>query len=136
MLDLQTLFQKESTVKKILHTDDVARFRELVQLEFEADFEVVSLDDCDKVLQVTAEQKPDLVILDHLMPSDEDNSGFEICQLLRKDHPTLPVVIFTGAWEGERDQAEVEQIWGTKVVFKSQGTEALREVVEQMLSAE
>lgn len=119
---------------KILHADDVARFRELVKLEFEPDCEVISLEDCDGVVQTASEQSPDVVILDHLMPSDKDLTGFDVCQQLRAKNPDLPIVVFTGAWEGEATQEEAEKIWGAKVVFKSEGTEELHKVVDGLLS--
>ena len=123
-------------MKTILHADDVERFRSLVRDEFVPQYEVVSLEDGDSVIDTARERNPDVVILDHLMPSEKDESGFDVCQQLREQFPSLPVVVFTGAWEDSREPNEVERIWGAKVVFKSEGAAALREAVESLLSPE
>lgn len=122
-------------MKKILHVDDVQRFRTLVQMELETDYDVVSLDDCDRTLEMVAQHSPDLVILDHLMPSDNDDTGFDICQKLRQAHPTLPLVIFTGAWEDNSSPEEASEIWGARVVFKKEGEAELKKVVDSFLQA-
>lgn len=119
---------------KILHADDVARFRELVKLELEPDYDVISVEDCDAVIKTAAAESPDLVILDHLMPSDEDLTGFDVFKKLRERQPDLPILVFTGAWEGEETPQEVEKLWGTTVIFKSAGVKKLREVVDQTLA--
>ena len=120
-------------MKKVLHVDDVQRFRTLVQMELELDYEVVSLDDCDRALEMVSQESPDLVILDHLMPSDNDDTGFDICQKLRKAYPKLPIVIFTGAWEDNSSPEEASEIWGARVVFKKEGEAALKKVVDSFL---
>lgn len=121
-------------VKKILHADDVERFRVLVEDELKPDYQVASVKDCDEVLATAAQDHPDLVILDHLMPSDSDDTGFEVCQKLRELYSDLPIVIYTGAWEDAMEPAEVEKIWGARVVFKSHGEEALKKVVDELLA--
>ena len=119
-------------MKKILHADDVERFRNLVEGALQ-DFEVISTDNCDQVVVLAHEHQPDLVILDHLMPSEEGNTGFEVCQKLREERPELPIVVFTGAWEDVGSPEEVERVWQTKVVFKNEGAQKLAKVVRELL---
>lgn len=125
-------------MKKLLHADDVKRFRDLVQGEFEADFQVISLEDGDRVLAETSAQNPDIVILDHLMPSGSDEDGLDICRTLRAQHPALPIVIFSGAWDGTPDQGDAVEKAGATFVAKTDGREAvsaLRATVDNLLAA-
>ena len=66
---------------------------------------------------------------------DEIDTGFELCQHIRRATPDLPVVIFTGAWEGvDVDRAELEAKFGARIVFKSQGIGELKQVVAALLA--
>jgi DNA-binding response OmpR family regulator len=46
-----------------------------------------------EALQLVRVFEPDVVLLDLLMP---EMSGAELLDLLRRDHPTVPVIIVTG----------------------------------------
>jgi CheY-like chemotaxis protein len=121
----------------ILHADDSPRFRNLVAATLSSDYDVFSVRDCDEVVTALQKRGVDLVILDHLMPGSASiDTGFEVCQHVRREFPGLPVVIFTGAWEGvEVDRAELEAKWGARIVFKNQGGADLKRVVDQLLAA-
>jgi len=57
-------------------------------------YEVVTLNESAKTLETASEVKPDLIILDLMMP---DPDGFKVCRMLRAD-PTLrrtPIIIVT-----------------------------------------
>lgn len=123
--------------KTILHADDVQRWRDLVADSLSDDYRIVSVEDCDGVLPRLRQGGIDLVVLDHLMPSeDADGTGFEVCQQIRKQYPQLPIVVFSGAWDDMKiDPRELEAKWGARFLHKSSGGESLRRVVGELLAS-
>jgi CheY-like chemotaxis protein len=106
--------------KKILHADDVARWRQYVKSLLAEEYDVVSCQDCETVVASLRQGGFDLVILDVLMPGAEPlGSGFDVCLHLRKTYPTLPVIVFTGAWAGvDVNREELMAKTRCPVVFK------------------
>jgi len=122
---------------KILHADDVERWRVFVDDALSENCEVESVNSCDAVLPRLAAGGIDLVVLDMLMPgASPDASGFEVLQDIRQSHPNLPVVMFTGATEGTGvSDEELSEQWQVPIVFKTDdgaGTK-LSKVVSDLL---
>ena len=68
---------------KILIVDDVpANLDVLVQLLKDADYEIFVSTSGPKALEVAANSRPDLVLLDVMMPGMD---GYEVCQKLKAD---------------------------------------------------
>jgi len=83
---------------KILVADDEASIREVVQLYLEREgFVVHSAADGDAALELEAETRPDLLILDIMLPG---RTGWEICRALTRRVP----VIFLTAKSTEADK--------------------------------
>lgn len=91
---------------KILLADDSVTIQKVVELTFaETDYQVVTLGSGTELLARLAEEKPDLVLCDVVMP---DISGYEVCQEIKSNPATLhiPVVLLTGTFEPfDRDRA-------------------------------
>ena len=90
-----------STLARILVADDVpANLRILAGLLKANGYEVASASNGRECLEKLASEKPDLVLLDVMMP---DMTGYEVCRAIRGDPKTqmLPVVMVTAL-----DQAE------------------------------
>ena len=68
-------------------------------------FEVVTAVDGAKALEVARSEKPDLIILDLMLP---ELSGYEVCRILRKDM-TVPILMLTAKTE------EVDKIVGLEI---------------------
>jgi len=82
--------------KKILVIDDTQLILEMIRNVLEENgYEVVTASDGIKGLQKVREEKPDLVILDVVMPG---MSGFEVCKILREDESNnlMPIIMLTG----------------------------------------
>jgi len=62
----------------------------------QANFEVTIAHTGDKALELAAQRLPHLVLLDLMLP---DISGVEVCRLLKKRSPKLPVVFLTAKKE-------------------------------------
>ena len=81
--------------KKILAVDDEKHIVRLVQVNLERQgYEVITAYDGKEALQKVEEERPDLVVLDVMMPYMD---GFEVLQNLRRNPSTrdIPVIMLT-----------------------------------------
>jgi len=69
-------------------------------------YDVVVVEDGTLVMQAVAETKPDLMILDLMLPG---RSGFDICKDLRDKKITFPIIMLTA-----RDQ-EIDKVTGLNI---------------------
>jgi DNA-binding response OmpR family regulator len=69
-------------------------------------YDVVVVEDGTLVMQAVAETKPDLMILDLMLPG---RSGFDICKDLRDKKLTFPIIMLTA-----RDQ-EIDKVTGLNI---------------------
>ncbi len=88
-------------MKRILVVeDDLAILRGLKDnLEFES-YEVLTAEDGERGYAVLKEKKPDLVILDLMLPK---MSGYELCRKVRNEGITTPILMLTARGE-EKDR--------------------------------
>src|SRR5690348_13751486 len=89
---------------RVLVVDDDVQILKLFQVTFEMEgFDVLTADRGDKALDVIAEDRPDVVVCDLMMPRV---SGLEVLEQLRsqKETKALPFVLVTGS--GQRSDAE------------------------------
>lgn len=81
--------------KRILLADDEADIIMLVSTRLKAGgYDVITATDGEAALRMVREQKPDLVILDVMMPK---LNGHQVCRLLKFDSNfrSIPVIILT-----------------------------------------
>lgn len=89
------------TKKTILLVEDDAAIREMVVFALEKEgFNVLEAADGQAAMVLVANERPDLVLLDWMLPGA---SGIEICRELKRDEDTreLPVIMLTA--RGEED---------------------------------
>jgi len=101
--------EKESmSRKKILVVDDskTALFMVLTILRKER-YELVTAGDGQQALDVVGAEKPDLILMDVVMPN---KTGFEACRELkqREDTKAIPVILVTTRGEGENVETGYE----------------------------
>lgn len=79
---------------RILVVDDVLSNIELIREYLEIEYDVISACSGKEALQKISEEKPDVVLLDILMP---EISGYEVCAKIKQDESTrfIPVVMVT-----------------------------------------
>ena len=97
--------------KKILAVDDEKHIVRLVQVNLErAGYTVVTANDGKEALQKVADENPDLVVLDVMMPYMD---GFEVLQNLRRNPSTrdIPVIMLTA----KAQDADVFKGWQSGV---------------------
>ncbi|OFW56388.1 MAG: hypothetical protein A2V52_05055 [Actinobacteria bacterium RBG_19FT_COMBO_54_7] len=80
------------TEKKILVADDDAHIRRLIaELLIAEGFQVIMAEDGEEALFICLDERPDLVILDIIMPGMD---GMEVCRRLR-DETSAPIIFLT-----------------------------------------
>jgi CheY-like chemotaxis protein len=126
--------------KTILVADDERRWREHATDLLADLYKVECVNDCESVLARMGRGGIDLVVLDHLMPGTEPlSTGIDVCLHLKERHPDLPIVLYTGAWEGVNypvDRAQLQVKTKASVVFKDgtdQKLDDLRARVDELL---
>jgi CheY-like chemotaxis protein len=87
---------------KILVVDDDPDMREALQMILESGgYTVVMAEDGEKCLSKLKEERPDLLILDLLMPRMD---GFEVCKALKdprySKYGRMPIIILSSVQEG------------------------------------
>ncbi|HUU91103.1 MAG TPA: response regulator [Phycisphaerae bacterium] len=86
---------------KILVVDDYPANVKLIRRNLEAEgYETVAAYDGEEALEKVAAEKPDLILLDILMPKLD---GFEVCRRIRADEATavVPIIMVTALRETE-----------------------------------
>ncbi|NLZ93839.1 MAG: response regulator transcription factor [Firmicutes bacterium] len=86
-------------VPKILVVDDEPKIRRIVEQSLRKDsYRVVHATDGREGLQKAIEERPDLIVLDLMMP---EMDGFEVCKALRSRGDNTPVIILSAKDELE-----------------------------------
>jgi two-component system OmpR family response regulator len=77
---------------KILIVEDDANLLETLKYNLRKDnYDVVTASDGEQALEVARKEKPDLIVLDIMLPR---LNGFEVCRILRQEM-TVPILILT-----------------------------------------
>lgn len=85
---------------RILIVDDDPAIRKFVQVNLEARaYTVFTADNGENGIREAAKEKPDLVLLDIVMP---EMDGFAVCRRIRQDSQ-IPIIMLS-AREGENDK--------------------------------
>ena len=80
-------------MKRILIIEDEKDIVTGLKFNLEArDYKVTAAFDGETGYQKAIEEKPDLVILDLMLPK---LNGFEVCKILKKEMPDLPIIMLT-----------------------------------------
>jgi signal transduction histidine kinase/CheY-like chemotaxis protein len=140
-LDFQTLLQKlqaqvptnhssgERSQKRVLVVDDEPMIRQLLRQHLEAEgYQVLEAQDGREAVQQVKLLKPDLIILDLMMP---ELSGFDAAAVLKNDPETMgiPLVILSILADQERAQR-----LGDRCLTKPINAELLLHEVEVLIS--
>lgn len=89
--------------KKLLVVDDVPENLIIAYKILRKDYEVIGANSGRDALQIVAATRPDLILLDIMMPGMD---GFEVCRILKEDASLRDIpVIFITALSDELDEA-------------------------------
>ncbi len=90
----------------LLVDDDTTVLQQVCQLLHDLPYSIRTASDGQQALQMIAEQRPDVILLDTLMPHVD---GFALCQALREDqrYRDIPVILLA---EDQPDPSEVDSL--------------------------
>ncbi|MBI1858375.1 MAG: response regulator [Candidatus Melainabacteria bacterium] len=90
---------------KILIADDEPSLRLLVKATLNANksFELIEASDGNEALEKTKTEKPDLILLDVMMPG---LSGFEVCERIKNDPATKDITIIMLTAKGQQSDKD------------------------------
>ena len=121
---------------KILLVEDSKPFRMENQAALHrAGYEVISAEDGETALQVAREQKPDLILLDLILPKI---SGPEVLHRLKANPATadIPVVVLSGLTDKNREkliEAGAEDYFEKNSLMPMRGINLLPKTVETIV---
>lgn len=121
------------TTRKILVADDNANIRKVVKMGFESlGYSVITADDGRVALEKIRAERPDLVILDVMMP---EKSGYDVCSEMKADAElrSIPVVMLT-AKNLEEDQYWGRELGADEYITKPYDPEQLEAAVEKIFA--
>ncbi len=120
--------------KKVLVIDDEPAMHRLVQIILEVEgFQIVGMEGKDEARRSIASGKPDVIILDIMMPEVD---GFEILRMLKGDEETrdIPVIVLT-VRNMEEDVRKAKSLGAEIYMTKPFQPSELVEAVHAALSA-
>lgn len=126
--------QQPSKLKRVLIVEDQADLRRLIALTLGVStYDLAEAADADQALATLSERRPDLVILDMMLPNGRN--GLEICRFI-KGTPgmrDIPVVMMTAS--NQADQRErVLDAGADHYIPKPFSPRQLRELVASLLA--
>ncbi len=92
---------------KVLVAEDDRNTREaLVEILSAEGYEVVAAEDGTRALQLFAAERPQLVLLDVMMPGE---SGYDVCRRIRRENASVPVIFVSAKGE------EIDKVLGLEL---------------------
>jgi len=119
--------------KRILVVDDEPQIVSMLKLRLEANgYEVISASDGEEGLEKAKSLKPDLIILDIIMPK---MAGNEVAVALKEDDhlSRIPIIFLTCLTEGMIDKQGSEKIGGNLFLAKPFEADELLLMVDNVL---
>lgn len=118
--------------KRILLVDDEKDLVYAVTMQLEAaGYEVVAAYDGKEALDKAKKEKPDLIILDLMLPKMD---GYKVCRMLKFDqkYRKIPVIMFTARAQ-EADKKMGEEVGADAYITKPFDPQALLEKIKKFL---
>lgn len=95
---------KLSDEQRILLVDDEATNLHILRSLLQDDYQLLFAKNGQRALELTRQEKPDLILLDVMMP---DLTGFDVCKTLKEDEATKHIpIIFVTALADEADETQ------------------------------
>jgi DNA-binding response OmpR family regulator len=123
--------------RKILIIDDEEDLVYLMKLRLEfQNFQVIPLSVSTRALETAKAEKPDLILLDIMMP---EKNGYEVCKELKADKEThhIPIILFTAKAQAKERIADLyESVGADDYILKDFELEKLLSKVRILLKEE
>ena len=119
--------------KKVLIVDDEKDMVYAVRLQLEANgYEVLETNDGQGALDKTRKEKPDVIILDLMIPKVD---GYKVCRTLKfdKKYKKIPIIIFTARAQKADEQLGFE-VGADAYITKPFDPKMLLEKIKELLN--
>ena len=118
--------------KRILIVDDELHIRLALTRLLSKDYVIFEASDGEEAVSITREQKPDLVLMDVMMPKLD---GIGACYILKSDLETrrIPIVMLT-ALAGAPDRQYAEEMGADAYVSKPCNFKELTDTINRFLA--
>ncbi len=125
-------YDEINNMKKILVVEDEKNILNLIKINLEPEYEIITAMSGDEALVVVKKTKPDLVILDINLPG---MSGWEVCRRFKKmpKIKNVPVLFLTGLSDSDDNLAISEILGAHDFLTKPFDPEQLVEYVGNIL---
>lgn len=119
-------------MKKILIADDKPEVVELVRVSLEGeDYQIIDASDGKKALEKIRLEKPDLVLLDIVMPKKD---GFEVLREIRKDSRIKEISVIMLTARGQKlDKDKGKELGAQDYIVKPFSPSRLLHKIEEIL---
>ena len=120
--------------KRILIVDDEPHIVSLLEARLKASrYEVLSALDGLRALEIAKKEKPDLIILDLMLPKLD---GYKVCGLLKKDsrYAKIPILMFTARAQ-EEDMKLGQEVGADAYITKPFDPKALLDKLRELLGS-
>jgi len=118
--------------KKILLVDDEIQLVDVVKIRLEAiGYDVIPAYDGQEALDKARREKPDLIILDLMLPKID---GYKVCRMLKFDekYKHIPIILFTARAQ-EEDVKMGEEVGGDAYIIKPFDPQALLDKIKELI---
>ena len=121
-------------MKKILIADDSLFMRKILKntLSGEKEYEIVEADSGAKTLEQFKKEKPDLTLLDIIMPEGEEE-GLRVLETLKKSDPQTRVIMITAVGQ-DAIIKKCKKLGATDYIVKPFDEKQVVKTVEKCLS--
>lgn len=119
----------DSNGKRILVIDDEPHICDLIQTELEDEgYQVITVSDGQKALEIIRQERPDLVSLDIRMPGMD---GLEVLSGIREIDMRIPIIVLTAYSSYKQDFS----VWGADAyIVKSMDLTEYKQKIAEILS--
>ena len=121
--------------RRILVVDDETDLLSMVEMRLTANgYEVITAQDGQEGLDKAKSEKPDLMILDLMLPKMD---GYKVCALLKKDarYSKTPIILFTARAQ-EDDKQLGSEVGADAYITKPFDPDTLLVKIEELLRKE
>jgi len=128
----EVITKVEEDTKRILIVDDTEDIVKLVKMYLEHHhYEVITAYDGQEGLEKARTDKPDLIILDLMLPKI---NGYKVCGLLKRDtkYAKIPIILFTAKTQ-EKDMKLGEEVGADAYVTKPFEPEVLLSKIKEFI---
>lgn len=124
--------KREKKKKSILIADDEPNILDLLKMLFDEQYDLMISEDGKDVLEKVAKRRPDLILLDVMMPK---MNGYEVCEILKKDPKTSDITIAMLSAKGqERDIIQGLRLGADHYITKPFNPTELQDKVEEIIN--